>query len=64
MATDFSDTSGNWLYAGVKNVVIESGSALFNGDGVMNIYRFSADDFGHTLTIRVRFNTAAVAGRF
>lgn len=58
---DFADTSGNHAYAGTELVEMVQNSAKFSGNGMMNIYRFSMDDFAQKLVLRVRFNQSTSA---
>ena len=55
LTADFLDNSDDRSYAGSQLVSIENGAAQFNGDGMVNFYRFAKDDFGQQLTMRFNF---------
>ncbi|XP_053387288.1 protein PIF-like [Mercenaria mercenaria] len=54
----FEDSAGH-AYAGTEFVDVIDGHAQFNGNGMVNIYRFSMDTFGKKLVLRIRFLPAA-----
>ncbi|KAL4216359.1 collagen [Mactra antiquata] len=58
---NFADTSGQNAYAGTEFVEIASGTAKFAGKGMINIYRFSMDDFGQKLVMKIKFKQSATA---
>lgn len=48
------DISGEHAYAGTEMVNFVGGNAVFSGNGMVNIYRFSMDDFAEGLVIRLK----------
>ena len=53
--TDFTDSSKEMVYAGTELVSVQGGSAIFNGNGMVNMYRFANAEFKTDLVISFQF---------
>ena len=62
-STDFNDASKEMVYAGTSNVNINGGSAVFAGNGMVNLYRFANVEFRSELVISFSFEASGL-GKF
>ena len=54
-----TDSSSDRSYAGTEMVEFAGGNAIFNGNGMINIYRFSMDDFAEGLVLSLKVTPSA-----
>ena len=52
------DTSKEMVYAGTELVNVQGGNAVFNGNGMVNMYRFANAEFKTNLVISFRFQAS------
>ena len=59
-SSDFEDASKEMVYAGTSNVLVQGGSAVFAGDGMVNLYRFANAEFRSDLVISFGFEASGM----
>ena len=55
---DFVDSSKEKVYVGKDNVTIHDGSAMFTGNGMVNMYRFANVPFKTELVMDLQFDSS------
>ncbi|KAH3857696.1 uncharacterized protein LOC127871473 [Dreissena polymorpha] len=58
---DIADRSGNNIYMGNTNVLLDGNTGAFNGGATLTVWRFSGMSFGQQLTISFRFRLSVTA---